>query len=154
MGGGPLFLNLPWGRVPFKWLGAWDFGESGCAAGSWGSGAAAGHRSFMKPHRGALILVFGILSIVFAFFGLACCGLVSVVSGALGIMAWTMGKSDLKQIGLGSIDPGGAGLTNAGRICGIIGTMLSLVAIIVMVAALVLTGALIGFSALKGAPAR
>jgi predicted Zn finger-like uncharacterized protein len=67
----------------------------------------------LKPHRGALILVLGILSIV--------------VCGFLGPAAWIMGSSDLKEIRAGRMDSEGEATTNAGRICGIIGTFVQLV---------------------------
>ena len=62
----------------------------------------------MKPHRGVLILVFGILGFVLCpFFGIA---------------AWVMGNSDLQEIDNGWMDPTGRDLTKAGRICGMIAT--------------------------------
>ena len=64
----------------------------------------------MKPHRGTLILVLGILSLV--------------ICGPLGIAAWVMGSGDLKQMDAGTMDPSGRGNTQAGKICGIIGTIL------------------------------
>ena len=64
------------------------------------------------PHRGALILTFGIL-------GIACCF-------PLGIAAWIMGNNDLQQIEAGMMDPSGKGITNAGKICGIVGTILGI----------------------------
>ena len=42
----------------------------------------------------------------------------------LGVAAWIMGSADLKKIARGSMDPEGAFLTRAGRICGIISTVL------------------------------
>jgi hypothetical protein len=71
----------------------------------------------MKPHRGTLILVLGILSLV--------------VCGPLGIAAWVMGSGDLKEMDAGTMDPSGRGITQAGKICGIIGTILLIVALIV-----------------------
>ena len=65
------------------------------------------------PHRGTLILTFGIL-------GIACCF-------PLGIAAWIMGNTDMQQIEAGMMDPSGKGTTNAGKICGIIGTILAIV---------------------------
>ncbi len=59
-------------------------------------------------HRGTLILVLGILSIV--------------VCHLLGPVAWVMGNNDMAQIRAGRMDPEGEGTTQAGRICGIIGT--------------------------------
>jgi hypothetical protein len=64
------------------------------------------------PHRGSTILVLGILSLVL--------GIVGIV---LGPMAWSMGNHDLQEMRAGRMDPEGEGTTNAGRICGIIGTI-------------------------------
>jgi hypothetical protein len=69
----------------------------------------------MKPHRGTLILVLGILSLV--------------VCGPLGIAAWIMGSGDLKAMDAGIMDPGGRGNTNAGKICGMIATILLLIGV-------------------------
>lgn len=63
------------------------------------------------PHRGVLVLVLGILSIVLQCF-------------PLGIVAWVLGNGDLKKIRAREMDPEGEGLTKAGWICGIIGTFL------------------------------
>ncbi len=71
----------------------------------------------MKPHRGTLILVLGILSLV--------------VCSPLGIAAWIMGAGDLKEMDAGTMDPGGRGSTQAGKICGIIGTILLIVGVII-----------------------
>lgn len=77
----------------------------------------------MKPHRGTLILVLGILGIVTCF--------------PLGIAAWVMGRKDLREMDAGAMDPAGRGQTNAGRICGMIATLIGgiafALAIIVMV---------------------
>jgi hypothetical protein len=71
----------------------------------------------MKPHRGTLILVLGILGLV--------------VCAPLGIAAWLMGSGDLKQMDAGTMDTAGRSLTQAGRICGIIGTVLLIIGIII-----------------------
>jgi hypothetical protein len=81
----------------------------------------------MKPHRGTLILVLGILSI-------PCCGLFT------GIPAWVMATGDLKQMDAGMMDPAGRSNTNAGRICGIIGTCLSAVGVIIQLILLAMGG--------------
>jgi hypothetical protein len=70
------------------------------------------------PHRGTMILVFGILSVV------------GIVSPVFGPLAWIMGNQDLAEIRAGRMDPEGEGSTNAGRICGIIGTILSIVGLV------------------------
>ena len=62
----------------------------------------------MRPHRGSTVLVYGIL-------GLVVCQL-------LAIAAWRMGTDDLRQMEFGQMDPSGRDLTNAGRICGMVGT--------------------------------
>ena len=37
-----------------------------------------------------------------------------------------MGNNDMQQIEAGTMDPTGKGITNAGKICGIIGTVLGI----------------------------
>ena len=86
-----------------------------------------GPASPLVPHRGALILVLGILGIV-----ISCL--------PFGLVAWVMGRNDIKRIDRGEMDREGRGLTQAGMICGIIGTVffaLSLLYWVVMAVALV-----------------
>lgn len=80
----------------------------------------------MQPHRGAMILVFGIL-------GLVCCFL-------FGIAAWVMGSADLKEIDAGRMDPAGRGLTQAGQICGIISVVLAIAGLAIWLFVAVLGG--------------
>ena len=68
------------------------------------------------PHRGGLILGLGIAS----FF----------VCGLIGLAPWIMGNNDLNEIRAGRMDREGEGLTNAGRICGIIAFFLTIAALI------------------------
>ena len=68
--------------------------------------------------RATLILVLGILSI-------PCCGLFT------GIPAIILGRKALREIDGSPGQYGGRGLVNAGYICGIIGTVLSVVGIII-----------------------
>ena len=63
----------------------------------------------MKPHRGQLIMILGILSFV-------------VCGPVLGPMAWIMGNNDLKEMQAGTMDPN----TKVGKICGMIATILSI----------------------------
>ncbi len=51
-----------------------------------------------------------------------------------GIIAWAMGSGDLKQINAGAMDPEGKGLTQAGMIMGIIGTVLAIVPMLIFIA--------------------
>ena len=80
----------------------------------------------MKPHRGTLILVLGILGLV--------------ICGPLGIVAWVMGSGDLKEIDAGTMDPAGRGTTQAGKICGIIATILMIIGVIVGILIVALAG--------------
>ncbi len=82
----------------------------------------------LTPHRGVLILVLGILSIV-------CCLI-------CGIIAWVMANKDFKEMAAGTMDPTGRGTTQAGKICGIISVIL---AIVVFFISLVMLG-FVGFS--------
>ena len=73
----------------------------------------------MQPHRGVLILVFGILSLVLCpFFGIA---------------AWSMGNADLQDMATGRMDSSGRDMTQAGRICGIVGACILILQILVIV---------------------
>jgi predicted Zn finger-like uncharacterized protein len=72
-----------------------------------------------EPHRGTLILVLGILSIVLGWTGLI------IVSLPMGLAAWIMGHRDLNKINARAMDPEGRGTTQAGYVCGIVGTILS-----------------------------
>ncbi len=73
-----------------------------------------------EPHRGTLILILGIMSLVMAWVWF-----VSPVALGLGISAWVMGGRDMAKINARRMDPEGRGLTQAGYVCGIIGTILS-----------------------------
>jgi uncharacterized membrane protein YidH (DUF202 family) len=70
----------------------------------------------LQPHRGTVILVLGILGLV-----------VCVICG---IIAWVMGNTDMREMREGRMDPSGMGLTNAGRICGMISVILLIVGIV------------------------
>ncbi|MBX3402501.1 MAG: hypothetical protein KF699_03715 [Phycisphaeraceae bacterium] len=69
-----------------------------------------GALSHLQPHRGAIILTLGILSLV--------------ICAILGIFAWVMANNDLRLMNAGQMDPSGRGITQAGKICGMIGTIL------------------------------
>ena len=69
--------------------------------------------SQLKPHHGVMVLTLGILG----FFVCFICG----------IIAWTMGNNDLREMRAGTMDTSGQGLTEAGRICGMISIILAIV---------------------------
>ena len=91
-------------------------------------------QSYYESHRGGLILGLGITSIVIVFL----CGILPV-GIFFGIPAWIMGRLDMRKLNAGEMDPSGIGATKAGLICGIIGTIISLL-IIVAVVGLILVG--------------
>jgi hypothetical protein len=81
-----------------------------------------------SPHRGVLVLVLGILGIVLCFI--------------CGIVAWVMGNADLRAMAAGQMDRSGEGLTKAGKICGIVGTILGgLILVIWLITFIVSIGA-------------
>ena len=92
----------------------------------------------MAPHRGAMILAFGILGLIVCF--------------PLGIIAWVMGNGDLKQMRDGRMDPSGESLTSVGKILGMVGTILAIFGILIGLVAFALgvLGAAAGAAANNG----
>lgn len=84
----------------------------------------------MKPHRGVLILVLGILGLI------ACCFCAPV--------AWYMGSQDMAEIDAGRMDPEGRQMTQIGMILGMVGVGLWVLGVIIQVAVLAMAG---GFAA-------
>ncbi len=70
-----------------------------------------------NPNRATLILVFGILGLVLCM--------------PLGIVAWVMGNTDLKEMDAGRMDASGRGLTQAGKILGMVSVILAIVAVVI-----------------------
>lgn len=93
-------------------------------------GGMAGH-AYPSAHRGGLILAIGIMSIVCNFMAIP------------GILAWVMGRSDLKQMDAGRMDPEGRGLTMAGMIMGMIMTIIGIIVIVFyfLIVAIMIAGA-------------
>ena len=86
-----------------------------------------------------MILVFGILGIVTSCF-------------IFGIVAWVMGNGDLAAMREGTMDATGEGLTQAGKICGIVSVVLGCLYVCGGVAWFVVVGALLaGGAASAGA---
>jgi len=81
----------------------------------------------LKPHRGVAILVLGILGIVVCFI--------------CGIIAWVMGNNDLREMAAGIMDPSGRGMTQAGKICGMIGVILAIVGMCIWLLLMIIAGA-------------
>lgn len=83
--------------------------------------------AYPEQSQATTILVLGILGII-------CCG-------PLGIAAWIMGNNELEAIDSGRRNPEGRSTANAGRIMGIIATVLLILGAIFFIGALV-----VGFS--------
>ena len=92
----------------------------------------------LQPHRGTMILVFGILGLVMCF--------------PFGIAAWLMGSTDLKLMAAGKMDPLGEGTTRAGVICGIICVVLNAIGILIGVVMLILMAVAVSATAASGGP--
>jgi hypothetical protein len=71
------------------------------------------------PHRGGMILAFGIIGLVGGF--------IIYLPAIFGLLAWIMGNSDLREMREGRMDPEGESMTNVGRILGIITVVLTVV---------------------------
>src|SRR5262249_52274747 len=70
-----------------------------------------------EPHRGGLVLTMGIVSLV--VISMMWCAPLGIIPG---IVAWILGHIDLRKMKAGQMDPEGHGSTQAGYVCGIIGT--------------------------------
>lgn len=74
---------------------------------------------YMYPSQASTVMVLGILSLV--------------VCGLLGPIAWSMGNTELARIDRGEVDPSGRGSAVAGRVCGMIASILIIVGIVAVV---------------------
>lgn len=80
-------------------------------------------RNNYAPHRGGMILALGLIALIGGF-------IIGGVPFVLGPIAWIMGNGDLREIRAGRMDPEGEGMTQAGRICGMIATILGIIGIL------------------------
>jgi phage FluMu protein Com len=89
----------------------------------------AGGTAWLRPHRGGMILSFGIISLV------ACTTVYcSPLAFGLSIPAWVMANADLRAMREGTMDPSGEGMTQAGRIMAILQIVLTALAIVGLIA--------------------
>jgi hypothetical protein len=104
--------------------------------------------------RSGMVLAFGIVSTVFILFscvfalvlGIIPVGIIGVGTGAA---AWILGRKDLAAMETGDRDPRGQAMTNAGMICGMIGTIVNGL-IVVLQCGLVLVAAIVWALAAAG----
>jgi hypothetical protein len=80
-----------------------------------------------EPHRGALILTLGNLSMIVGGLSLCFAGIGSVLSVPLGIAALLMASRDLERMRDGHMDPRGKAQTESGRTGAITGIILGLI---------------------------
>jgi hypothetical protein len=78
-------------------------------------------RGGLAPHRGGLILTFGIIGLVV----LVACTPLCIITLPLAIAGWVMANNDLRAIADGKMDPDGETVTRAGKIIAIISCVLS-----------------------------
>ena len=94
----------------------------------------------LQPHRGTLILILGVGSLVGPLIGLP--------TAILGPFAWWLGNVDLKEMDEGRMDPEGRQHTQIGKICGIVATVLMIVG---LVAACLIVGLIFGCAGMGAA---
>lgn len=82
---------------------------AGSAYSPFAPGSPAGR--YQTPHRGGLILILGLIG-----FALNC--------PIFCVMAWIMGAGDIREMRAGRMDPSGEGITQVGKILGMILTLL------------------------------
>jgi hypothetical protein len=87
------------------------------------------------PHRGGTILALGIIGLVSGFV----CGFGFLLSP----FAWIMGSQDLAAMAAGQMDSEGEGQTQAGRICGIVGTVFLILTVVAVILYVVFVVALL-----------
>lgn len=99
-------------------------------SGSYPGGHRSPERNFVNPHRGGVILTLGIVAVF--------CNMMLIP----GLLAWIMGRHDLKEIRAGRMDHRGEALTQTGMILGIVFTLISIgfVALYLLVFAAALIG--------------
>jgi len=101
---------------------------------------SAGQMRHVAPHRGAMVLTLGILGLI--------------ICAACGVFALVMGKNDMREMDAGRMDPSGRGLTQAGWILGIIGTVIlgiQLLVILLYLVIIVFFVGMMGVAAASGA---
>jgi hypothetical protein len=77
------------------------------------------------------------LSLILGILGLVCCGLFTAIP------AYIIGNKAVKEIDASGGTIGGRGMANAGKICGLIGIILSVLGLIAWIL-LIATGAFVG----------
>jgi hypothetical protein len=79
-----------------------------------------------EPHRAQLVLLLGSAGIV-----LALLHILFIAGLPLSLAAWSMARRDLKLMDARQMDPGGRTNTRRGQLCGIIGTLIGTIWLVV-----------------------
>jgi hypothetical protein len=99
-----------------------------------------------EPHRGRLLRVLGIASLVIPFAGLFLSPLIGLVAGvSLGLTVWVLAGSDLAKMAAGLMDPDGQRATLSARRLGLAGVLVSLAVFLLVVAAVIALLRLTGY---------
>lgn len=93
------------------------------------------NQTALASHRGALVLVLGILGIMFWI---------------TAPIAWILGRGDLREMDAGRMDPEGRSLTQAGTIIGMVITIIGVLGFLIWIFLFVLIG---GIAVTSGAAA-
>lgn len=72
-----------------------------------------------RPHRGAAVVLLGVVGLVFSC--------IPLLGGALGLIATAMASTDLQEMARRRMDRSGKGATQAGQMCGVIAIILNIV---------------------------
>jgi hypothetical protein len=84
----------------------------------------------LLPHRGALIFVGGLFSVI-GLTGAPFHMLFVLLALASGVASWIAGSTDLRELRAGALDPRGAWLVRGGRLLAIVGTLAALAYLVV-----------------------
>lgn len=105
------------------------------------------------PHRGGLVMAFGIISVVLFMSSIGAAVAVgafasplSIVGLVLGILAWIWGGADIAKMRAGAMDERGLGNTQAGYYCGIVGTILNALGLLCGCLLMVVVIGILGFA--------
>lgn len=79
--------------------------------------------TYLRPHRGDLVLNLSVLSLYFF---------------PLGILAWILGSHDLSAMNAGAMDPAGRGTIHCARFVGLVSAVVNFLVLAALAMALVL----------------
>jgi hypothetical protein len=80
-------------------------------------------------HHAGLVFALGLVGLVL----MTLCGLGFLT----GLPAWILGARHLGRMRTGAMDPAGRGLTRAGKICGAVSTILSLILVVIAIISII-----------------